>query len=108
MGPPPDLMRDLRRFRARLQKTVGDVHALVLFGSQATGRAGPDSDVDVMIVSRAFKGKDYFDRGLLARRAWDLPRAVDFLCYTPEEFDRLRKQVTIVRAVMEEGVAVEG
>ncbi|MGH2625421.1 MAG: nucleotidyltransferase domain-containing protein [Anaerolineales bacterium] len=106
MGAPPALVRDLKRFRARLVDQLGDVDALLLFGSQASGRAGPDSDVDLLVVSRVFAGHSYIGRIALVDPAWDLPYPVDFLCYTPEEFERLRGQISIVKAALDEGVEV--
>lgn len=86
---------------------MGPVERLLLFGSQATGRAGPESDVDVLVVSPAYQGKTYIARASATWECWDLPHPVDFLCYTPEEFERLKGQVSIVRDALREGVAVE-
>ena len=36
----------------------------------------------------------------------DLPYAVDFLCYTPEEFRQLSRRVTLVREAIQEGVVI--
>lgn len=106
MGPQPTLMNDLERFRRRLEEHLGRPAKLLVFGSQATGRAGPESDVDLVIVSEAFRGRSQIRRGAWVLEAWDSPAPVDVLCYTPEEFDRLRNQVSIVRVAVEEGVEV--
>lgn len=37
---------------------------------------------------------------------WDLRYPVDFLCYTPEEFKKLSKQITTVREAVKEGVVI--
>jgi hypothetical protein len=37
---------------------------VILFGSRATGRARPDSDYDIAVLSRDF-GKNRFDEGVL-------------------------------------------
>lgn len=39
--------------------------ALILFGSHARGVAAGDSDLDVLVVSSDFGGKDIFDRSHL-------------------------------------------
>ena len=107
MGAPANLLKDLRGFRRRLEAEVGPVRSLVLFGSQASGRAGLESDVDVLVVSPAFAGKTYLTRAAQAWDCWNLPHPVDFLCYTPDEFDRLRREASIVREALKEGVEVE-
>jgi predicted nucleotidyltransferase len=39
------------KLKARLQAAYGDrLKGLVLFGSEATGESGPDSDVDVLVL----------------------------------------------------------
>lgn len=106
MGPPPGLMSDLRRFRRALQARIGAA-TVVLFGSQATGRAGPDSDVDVLVVCPAFEGRTTLERAAMVDPAWELPYPVDFLCYTPKEFERLKNQTSIVQAAVREGFEVE-
>ena len=40
------------------------VDGVILFGSRATGRARPDSDYDIAVLSRDF-GKNRFDEGVL-------------------------------------------
>jgi hypothetical protein len=37
----------------------------------------------------------------------DLNYPVDFLCYTPEEFNKLKKEVSIVSEALKEGVEIE-
>lgn len=100
-------MADLARFRRQLTARLGQVDHLVLFGSQVTGETHPDSDVDLIVVSPAFRGLSFIRRVVHARKAWDLPGPVDLLCYTPEEFEELRGQGTMVRLALDEGTEVE-
>lgn len=106
MGASPALLAELRGFRRVLETELGPA-TVFLFGSQATGRGGPESDLDILVVSRAFEGKSTLQRAMMVDPAWDLPLPVDFLCYTPEEFERLRRQTSIVSAALREGVEVE-
>jgi len=64
---------------------------VVLFGSRALATASAGSDVDIAIVSGAFRGKDIFERARLTKDAelqamkeFGLP--FDILTLTPEEF----------------------
>ena len=38
----------------------------------------------------------------------DLPFGVDLLCYTPEEYERKRGELGIVRRASEEGIVLVG
>lgn len=40
------------------------------------------------------------------RKAWDLPVAVDFLCFSPEEFDDLARRTSIVSLALAEGTEI--
>ncbi|MFZ5759483.1 MAG: nucleotidyltransferase domain-containing protein [Thermodesulfobacteriota bacterium] len=57
---------------------------IILFGSWAVGQADEYSDIDVIIVYRT--DKRFLDRLRELYLAWDYPKAVDILSYTPEEF----------------------
>jgi predicted nucleotidyltransferase len=58
---------------------------IILFGSHARGAAGPDSDIDLLVVM-AVEGSAY-ERGLEISLALpDIPVAVDVIVTTPEDF----------------------
>lgn len=80
---------------------------LLVFGSRAKGTAGPDSDIDLMIVSERFEGTRYPNRmGEFLNRVWP-DVAVDAICYTPAEFDRLvAKGWPLIRNAIKDGVRV--
>lgn len=76
---------------------------LILFGSHARGAAGPDSDVDLLVVMRcpqSTRVQVVEIRKVLA----DLPIAKDVVVVTPEYFARYRDIVgTIVWPAVREG-----
>lgn len=82
----------VRKFKEQLSKKV-PIQKVILFGSRANGKTHRWSDFDIIIVSNSFKGKRSFERGLGFYRYWDRDFPVDFLCYTPEEFNRLKKKL---------------
>lgn len=97
-----DIVAAVARLKSRLANDI-PIERVVLFGSQGRGDARPDSDVDLIIVSAAFEGKSLGQRAYPIRRAWNLDVAVDFLCYTPEEFEARRNRATIVQLALDEG-----
>jgi len=38
---------------------------------------------------------------------WELDLPVDFLCYTPKEFDKLKNKITIVKEAVENGIEIK-
>lgn len=99
------IMKDLRYFKSRLHQNIA-IDKMIFFGSRATGRPNKDSDIDLLIVSKKFRGKKFRYRPLGFYKYWNIDHPVDFLCYTPEEFNKLKKQVTIVREAVKEGIVI--
>jgi predicted nucleotidyltransferase len=63
-----------------------DPERIILFGSAARGDAGPDSDVDLLVVMPAEGLKR--EKQLAIRKALrDIRTPVDIVVSTPEEFD---------------------
>ena len=79
---------------------------MYLFGSTVLGNTHKYSDVDLVVVSKKFKGKGLLERSPNLYLRWGLEYPVDFLCYTPGEFERLKKGVTIVREAIRNGIEI--
>jgi len=106
MGSPTDgLIRELRAFRRKISRRY-EVRRMILFGSRARGSPHRHSDVDLIIVSPKFKRKNIVERASPLYMEWELDLPVDFLCYTPEEFDRLSRRGGLVREAVREGVSI--
>src|SRR2546427_123917 len=106
MSSPSDgLIRELKSFRRKVSTRYG-VQRMILFGSRARGGPRRDSDVDLIVVSPKFKRKNIVERASPLYMEWDLNLPVDFLCYTPEEFDELSKRPSIVRVALDEGILI--
>jgi predicted nucleotidyltransferase len=93
-----------------LGRLVAEFHpTLVLtFGSRARGDALKHSDLDLLIVSDAFRNIRWLDRPVMVLEVLDLPFGVDLLCYTPEEFRKKREELGIVRTAVSQGVVLVG
>ncbi len=76
---------------------------VILFGSQARGDAGPDSDVDLLVVFQDVDDKR--KRTVAIRRALaDIPVSKDVFITTPEEISRRGTLVgTVLRPALREG-----
>lgn len=96
-----EMIMSIKEFK----KKIG-AEKIVLFGSYATGKAVSDSDIDLILVSKSFKGKDFHSRFKGLWLKWELNLPVDFIPYTPEEFQKLSKKPTIVKEALEEGIEI--
>lgn len=76
---------------------------IILFGSHATGNAGPDSDIDLLVVMTPSSSKAAQELDILkALRRYRIPK--DAIVTTPEDF-AWRKEIpgTIERPAAREG-----
>lgn len=99
------LVKELKKFKKKLSEKY-EIDKLILFGSRVKGKHRKDSDVDITIISKDFRKIPvlYRNRGLYL--VWDLDYRVDFICYTPEEFERLRHKATICQTIAKEGIEI--
>jgi len=72
------LIQQLRDFKRR-----NKIRKLYLFGSTASGKTHPWSDVDLLVVANRFRGKGLLERAPRLHMNWNLDYPVDFLCYSP-------------------------
>ena len=81
----------IKEFRNALISSGIMVNNMVLFGSQVTGKVHEGSDIDLIIISSDFNGKDLFERcnmtlsaEMETRKKFTIP--MDILTLTPEEY----------------------
>ncbi len=100
-----EVMKRLREFKEIAKKYK--VERIILFGSRATGKIKESSDVDLIVVS---KEKEKLELLQSLYHEWhinqriDLP--VDFICYTPEEFEKKEGEISIVSLALKEGIEI--
>jgi len=99
-------IKNIKIFVEKLERDF-KIEKIIFFGSRARGKHKEESDIDLIIVSPDFKGMNFFERVSKMYEYWDLEMPVDFICYTNEEFNHLKKRISIVRDAVEEGVVVQ-
>ena len=97
------LDKKLKQFLKLLTKNI-KVNEIILFGSRADGTSNNESDIDLIIVSDDFEGKNFFERVSMMYDYWNIDLPVDFLCYTTKEFNKLKKGITIVSEALKKGI----
>lgn len=93
--------RYLPRLRRRYQPDL-----VLVFGSRVRGEALAESDLDLLVVSKRFRGVSFLERASQLLAELEPPFPVDVLCYTPEEFARKRRELGIVSHALKEGMAL--
>ena len=92
------------RFLSGIAKKM-HVEKVFLFGSRAKGTFHAESDFDLLVVSKDFEGVPWHLRAKDMYVAWTADYPVEFLCLTPEEFER-KKTTGFYAEVAKNGVPV--
>ena len=99
------LVKALKEFKDTICQKY-DIREMILFGSHVSGTVDENSDVDLIVVGNEFKNKSPLKRPFDLYLEWTMDYPVDFLCYTPEEFEEKRKEISIVRHAINEGITI--
>jgi len=91
---------------------TADPERVIVFGSAARDEAGPDSDVDLLVVEKesAFSGGSRRAENSRIRRAlWRFLVPIDVLLVTPEEVEKWKDSVNhiIARSLREGRIVYE-
>ena len=79
---------------------------VIVFGSRISGKAHEDSDIDVVITSEFFKDIPFIKRMPMILRTARFQKHVDYICYTPTEFDKIKDKSSIIMDALEYGLKV--
>ena len=95
-----------KEFSKKIRKKFG-IKSLILFGSRARGDNLKQSDYDFIVVSDKFKDIRFILRPSDFYDYWDEKQDLEIICYTPEEFNRKKKQIGVVKTAVEEGIEIK-
>ena len=73
---------------------------VILFGSRVVGSAHEESDLDVILVSKIFRDVLLHERFPLVRKSIRTPYSIDYLCYTPDEFERMKARSSVLESAL--------
>jgi predicted nucleotidyltransferase len=81
---------------------------IILFGSAARGKMGPDSDVDLLVI-KGGKFNRWRITTAIYRRLSGAEAPVDVVVVTPEEVERYRNtHCLVISPALKEGIVVYG
>ena len=87
------MVEDFAKIRLILKKYIDTIKSngimidkLYLFGSYARGTADENSDIDIALISKQFKGDRFEDRRLLVPLRRKIDVRIEPIPYRPEDF----------------------
>jgi predicted nucleotidyltransferase len=96
-------------------KAAGRIDKILLFGSEAAGTAGPESDIDLLVVlanetmpvSFRERSANYLQISRAIREI-EKKHPIDLLVYTRPEFEKIKAGGSLfVRRVLREGIELQ-
>ncbi len=93
-------------------KAADRIDRIIFFGSEAAGTAGPDSDIDLIVVLDRGTSPGNFQESSAnylqisrAIREIEKKHSIDLLVYTRPEFEKIKASGSIfIRRVLREGI----
>lgn len=100
---PARIRAIVERYLIELKKNRFPIKRAVVFGSYAEGRADEWSDIDIALVSDAFEGDRFNDRGKIRRVTLSVSSDLSPLPFRPEDFV---PEDPLVKEILEKGVNI--
>lgn len=100
----------IKFFENCLRNSGLSISKIILFGSQAKGESTEESDIDILVISTDFRGKNIFERATLTKDAevmtikkFMIP--LDIITMTPEEFE---SETSLIADYVKDGEVIYG
>lgn len=77
----------IKRYKKALEKAGVPVEKIILFGSYATGKPKPYSDIDLCVVSKIFGKDDYDESVFLGKLTIDIDTMLEPHPYHPKDLE---------------------
>lgn len=92
----------VRKFKMRLEERGIPVNHIYIYGSYANGNPRYGSDIDVCVISSAFKNR--FEANLmLGREAIEIDSRIEPVAYSPETF---QDWIPLVWEIQQNGISL--
>ena len=79
---------------------------VILFGSRVRRTAKKDSDIDVILISSYFVNIPFLKRMPLVLKKVRFLKHVDYICYTPEEYERMKEESSTIKDAIENSIEI--
>ena len=76
-------------FKKALEAKGIKIDKIILYGSWAEGTQREDSDIDLVVISKDFQEKDFWQRiNVLSEAIYEIFVPIEAMAFTPEEGER--------------------
>ncbi|MFP4108555.1 MAG: nucleotidyltransferase domain-containing protein [Desulfonatronovibrio sp.] len=82
-----EIIRDVKKYLAELNRHGIPVQKAILFGSWAKGHVSEESDIDIAVISDVFTGDRFEDRRKIVPLRRKINTRIEPIPYSPLSFD---------------------
>jgi len=82
------------------------VDEAILFGSSTRGDRLIESDIDLIVISKDFKGMDFPRRFLILQKNWKSKTDLEAFGFTPDEFAKLKNKSILLQEAEKYGIKI--
>jgi uncharacterized protein len=91
------------KYIKELDKNNIPIAEAVIFGSYAKGNSGPESDIDIALISEAFTGDRFEDRRRIIPFRRKIDSRIEPIPFTPEDY---RNGGTLAKEIKKTGITL--
>ncbi|MBI5373865.1 MAG: nucleotidyltransferase domain-containing protein [Candidatus Schekmanbacteria bacterium] len=77
---------------------------VIIFGSRVRGVAKKDSDIDIIVISNYFEKIPFLKRMPLILKKVPFQKHVDYICYTPDEYKKIKDASSLISGALEDSI----
>lgn len=102
------IKKDVLMFLRQIKEL--NIETVIIFGSRVRGDYLKHSDLDIIMVSEDFSIIPFIDRSNVIYKyydAWKGEGSLEVICYTPEEFERKKAQIGMVKDAVKGGIIID-
>lgn len=77
----------ISKYVEELEKNGIPISEVILFGSHAKGKANPESDIDIALISVAFTGDRFEDRRRIVPLRRKIDSRIEPIPFRPDDFE---------------------
>lgn len=100
---PNKIIRIIKEFLQELERNQIHINKAILFGSYVNGTFNAWSDIDIALVSSAFKGDRFEDRNMIRKIKLAVSSELEPLPFRPEDFS---EENPFIRKIVESGLSI--
>ncbi|MCE5340413.1 MAG: nucleotidyltransferase domain-containing protein [Planctomycetaceae bacterium] len=83
------VLKIISEFRSLLESKGIKSQKLILFGSFAKGNFHQESDIDLVVISKDFENKNYWERiEILSEAIYEMFKPIEAVAMTPDEWEQ--------------------